>query len=144
MQTYLKSVLFSAAAIFATTCCIAQQSDWAQSSDWTLYSIHNRKIWNIPLDSLDQFPHKTLNNDSIFGFVKNASVLPPGTSPAWMGEYVATCTLHQKKRKIAISTYGGFFFDQTEGKYYQLPKDLQAGWLNYLADVASSLRTPTK
>ena len=144
MSTYLKSFIFSLAVLLAVSKSSAQQSDWAQSKGWTLYSIHNRKIWSLPLDSLDQFPHKVLNNDSIIRFVKNASPLPAGTSPAWMGEYVATCTLYKKKRKIAISTYGGFFFDQTEGKYYQLPQDVQVVWLNYLADFASMLRSPTK
>ena len=39
----------------------------------------------------------------------------PNGPVAWMGGYIATCDLDGVVRKVDISKYGGFFFDEKTG-----------------------------
>jgi hypothetical protein len=57
----------------------------------------------------------------------------------WMGAWVTSCLIDEKKHKIDISSYGGFFFDETDKKYYTVTAGDQRDWLNYLAASAGSI-----
>lgn len=48
-------------------------------------------------------------------------------------------------RKIAVSDYGGYFFDEQARSYYQLPKDKIDAWNSYIQHWYMTLikRTPT-
>jgi hypothetical protein len=111
----------------------AQGMHWEHATDWTVYNVQNKNIWALPIDSLELFNHKELNSDSMQIFLAKTTAISP-KSPVWMGAYVTTCILDHKKRKIEISTYGGFFYDDSAKQYYQLPLNVQKDWLNYLAN----------
>jgi hypothetical protein len=117
----------------------AQSSVWQKSARWTLYNIRGAKFYKVPLDSLDQFKKKTLNDDSMRTFLSVATELPADKSPMWMGAYVVSCSIDGRTRKIDVSSYGGFFYDESTRKYYSIPENSQKDWLNYLAACAGSL-----
>lgn len=56
-----------------------------------------------------------------------------------MGAYVTSCIVDHKMRKIDISSYGGFFYDETDKKYYGIQQQMQKEWLDYLAACAGSV-----
>jgi len=117
----------------------AQAPAWQQSSEWTLYNVHGAKFYKIAQDSLDKYNKRSLNDDSMRAFLTHSSVMPSEKAPMWMGAYVASCTIDHRRRKIDISSYGGFFFDEAEKKYYSVPQEMQKEWLNYLAECAGSI-----
>jgi hypothetical protein len=111
-----------------------QQPDWQKATNWTIYNIQGKNIWKLPLDSLDLYIHQSLNVDTMKTYLAKVSAISPHGA-AWMGAYVTTCILDNKKRKVDISTYGGFFYDELQKKYFQIPVDLQKGWLDYLGNL---------
>jgi len=135
---YLSAVLLP---LTMAKICAAQTSEWGQSSQWTIYNTRGEKFYRIPLDSLTKFKSRALNDDSVHIFLSNLSILPSDKPPVWMGAYIATCILRGKKRKIDISTYGAFLFDEANKKFYIVPPEVQKDWLNYLADCAGALST---
>lgn len=137
----MKSYLFISILLLLNSKAFSQQTNWQKATAWTLYDIQGKKIWKVPLDSLGSFPHKSLNSHSMESFLVKTTTIPPEKAPVWMGAYAATCVLDNKKRKVDISVYAGFFYDEVEKKYYQIPSDIQQDWLNYLSDVAASLQS---
>lgn len=119
----------------------AQSPAWQKSAHWTLYNIRGAKFYKVPLDSLDQFEKKPLNDDSMRTFLSVAAALPPDKAPMWMGAYVVSCSIDGRTCKVDVSSYGGFFFDESTQKYYSIPENSQKNWLNYLAASAGSLST---
>jgi hypothetical protein len=139
MKNTSKYFLILLLAISFVSICRAQQPDWQQSSQWTLYNVRGAKFYKIAADSLDRYANRPLNDDSMHIFLSHSFALPSDKAPAWMGAFVTSCTLDHKKRKIDISSYGGFFFDETEKKFYSVPENIQRDWLNYLAGSAGAL-----
>jgi hypothetical protein len=82
-----------------------------------------------------------MNQDSMTYFVKSAAVLNTKMPLAWMGGYVATCKINGTFRKIEISRYGGYFYDEKSGTYYQLPVDKIDAWLSFFQDSYLALVT---
>jgi hypothetical protein len=119
----------------------AQSPVWNQSSQWTIYNVRGAKFYKIGVDSLSAFNRQPLNDDSMRMFLAQASALPSDKAPMWMGAFVTSCTIDHKMRKIDISSYGGFLFDEAEKKYYTVADDVQKDWLNYLAACAGSVPT---
>ena len=120
---------------------MAQSPDWQQSTNWTLYHLVGRKFYQVKVDSLANYPSRNLNTDSMRLFLSAATSLPSDKTPVWMGAFVVTCMIDGKTKKIDISSYGGFFADETTNKYYTVPEQVQKKWLDYLAQCAGSLRT---
>jgi hypothetical protein len=105
-----------------------------------MYDAHGNATYNCPRDSMQYIRSKPLNIDSMAYFLQSVTLLPANKPAAWMGAYLVSCEIPQSNtRKILISTYGGFFFDETDKSYYQLPRDLRTDWLNYLAAFRSDL-----
>jgi hypothetical protein len=125
--------------IFLSIRAFAQERDWQKAVQWTIYSIHGRNIWRLPVDSLSLFNHRDLNSDSMKLFLAQATILQSDKAPVWMGGYVTTCVLGNKKRKLLISSYGGFFYDEQEKRFYQLGPERQKEWLDYITDVAAAI-----
>jgi hypothetical protein len=120
----------------------AQNFNWAESKNWKLYDIHDESAFNYPLDTLRKFRNRSLNKDSMLIFVSNLTIIPIERIPVWMGFYVATCEFNSGAiRKIEISMYGGFFYDEKEKKYFQLPVEIRKDWLDYMSDSAAALQS---
>lgn len=139
MKTTLKYLLILLMAILIFSICRSQQPAWQQSANWTLYNIRGAKFYKIATNSLDSYVSRSLNDDSMRIFLSYSSATPSDKAPVWMGAYVTSCIIDHKKRKIDISSYGGFFFDESEKRYYSLPQELQKDWLNYLAKSAGAI-----
>ena len=65
-------------------------------------------------------------------YLSDIQVKHPNGATRWMGGYIATCEYDGMLRKVVFSNYGGFFFDQTTGGYYQLPEGKIDDWLSFL------------
>lgn len=137
----MKSYLIILSLFLLSSEAFSQETDWQKATTWTLYDIKGKSIWKMSLDSLPMFPHKSLNGDSMQFFLAKTVTIPLQKAPVWMGAYPATCMLDHKKRKIDISTYGGFFYDELGKQFYQIPLSVQKDWLNYLSDFASFVQS---
>jgi hypothetical protein len=93
------------------------------------------------MESVCRLSNQTRKPSTCPGFLAGRRTIPAEKAPVWMGAYTATCILDNKKRKVDISVYAGFFYDELEKKYYQIPSDIQQDWLNYLSDFAASLQS---
>jgi len=141
MKAHFKYLLVLSLTVSATIAGIAQPTVWQKASNWTLYNVRGAKFYKVDLDSLERYNRRPLNDDSMRSFLSQSVELPPGKAPMWMGAYVSSCIIDHKKRKIDISSYGGFFFDESNNKFYSLPQNIEKDLLNYLADCAGSLTT---
>lgn len=117
----------------------AQVAAWQQSSRWTLYNIGGAKFYRVRLDSLDNYNRRPLNDDSMHEFLAHSSVLMSDKPPMWMGAFVASCIIDNKRVKVDISSYAGFFFNESDNKYYSVPEDMRRDWLNYFANCSSAI-----
>jgi len=121
---------------------MAQNENWREAKVWRIYAIRSRDAFTCSVDTLSLVPSLSLSVDSMKRLLANAVPMAEAKTPVWMGSYVSTCLFtNGTLKKIVISTYGGFFYDEMERKYYQLPPDLRAEWLNYLSDCAANLRS---
>jgi len=128
--------------IFLGNRIFSQEINWKETRNWRLYDIRDKKAYNYPIDSLSNFKSTSLNNDRMLAYLSNVSLIPVERTPLWMGVYVTTCQLKEGRiKKIEISTYGGFFYDVKEKKYYELPLDIRKNWLNYLSDCSAILES---
>ena len=108
-----------------------QELNWNSSKNWRLYKTNNLDGASLSIDSLKLISNLPLNEDSIHFFLVNAKTIQV-TNAAWMGYYTVTCDFPANRHeKILISAYGGFFYDQNTGKYYELPMEIRKDWLNY-------------
>jgi len=104
---------------------------WEKAETWKLYNVGDRGL-AVPWDSLGRCKSYELNVDSMRYFLDSASVLSRDIQPVWMGAFIATCTLSGESRKVDISYYAGFFYDEKSKCYYQIAKAKRNSWLNYL------------
>ena len=65
-------------------------------------------------------------------FMGSAQALHPEAPMPWMGGYIATCKLDGTIRKVELSNYGGFFYDEKTRVYYQIPAIKSEDWLSYI------------
>ena len=92
-----------------------------------------------PVDSLVFLRSRALAGDSVRQFLDSAEALPSGVRPAWMGGFLVTCVFHGEVRKIEVSSYGGFFYDQGSKTYFQLPGEKKDEWFTYLNGCLSAI-----
>lgn len=139
MKTSLNFLLGSLLFLSPFMKASSQVTSWQQSSHWTLYNVGGTKFYRVQVDSLDNYSHRPLNDDSMREFLAHSSVLTSDKPPMWMGAYVTSCTIGNKTHKVDISSYAGFFFDENDKKYYSVSQDVQRDWLNYFADWSSAI-----
>jgi hypothetical protein len=106
------------------------QVHWSKTTDWTLYGYQGRRMFDIPVDSLNSFATLKLNQDTVISYLSSAEILKDPV--IWMGGYVTTCKVNGEIRKIEFSNYGNFFYDDKSKSYYQLPSEKIETWLSYL------------
>src|SRR4051812_28272779 len=99
----------------------AQEIDWKSAKNWRLYNIRESAAFDYRLDTLKNFKSIPLDLDTMTGFLSEVAQWPKDKYSLWSGLYVATCELPKGDiRKIEISVYGGFFYDDRTKTYYQL------------------------
>ena len=112
-----------------------QQIRWEHCSDWHLYKTADKRENAFPGDSLYKIKNVSLNADSVKYYLKSAVLWPKDKTMLWMGFFVLSCSDNAKKlHKVDISLYGGFFYDEAGQRYYEIQKEKQDAWLQYLND----------
>jgi hypothetical protein len=118
----------------------AQDIDWSQTTHWRIYNIHNKKDFGFSIDTLSHFNSVELSDDSMHSFLQRVTQLKDVQMPIWMGHFVATCMLKDgSARKVELSTYGGFFYDDKTKNYYEVPEEVRSQWHSYLSDSKASI-----
>jgi hypothetical protein len=135
----MKSILIT--CLFLSTLMAACQVHWSQTADWKMYSYQGYLVLRLPVDSLNQYKTLQLNQDSITRYVTSAKPLDSKTPLVWMGGYIATCTLNGTVRKVDLSSYGGYFYDEKTNSYYQMPTEQIDAWLSFLKSSYMTLVT---
>ncbi len=115
------------------------QIHWEKATNWTIYRYQGHRAFQITVDSLKNYERIELDQDSMSAFVDSAHLLHPNGPVAWMGGYIATCDLDGVVRKVDLSKYGGFFFDEKTGAYYELPFSKSEQWISFLHEHYLSL-----
>jgi hypothetical protein len=114
---------------------------WKETKDWKIYNVNSRSMIRIGLDSLSKLRSYRLNPDTVQAFLHSVIEIPKDTTPtAWMGGVLATCSYHGKIRKVQISSYGGWFFDQETKTYFEVPKDQATEWYSYVSNCLVSIQ----
>jgi len=108
------------------------QLHWEEATNWTLYRYQGHRLFKISLDSLKHYDSLALNQDSMAVFLASVQTLHPDGSVSWMGGYIATCKLDGTIRKVELSNYGGFFYDEKTKVYYQIPAVKSEDWLSFI------------
>src|SRR6478735_7154402 len=110
-----------------------KELNWQNSRNWKMYDIHDRAGFRYSIDTLRNFKNADMGDEKVIAFLKNVIYLPNEKSAVWMGLYIATCELEDKKiRKILLSNYGGFFYDELTKQYYELPEINRNEWIEFL------------
>jgi hypothetical protein len=108
------------------------QVQWNQSSDWTIYKIQVHDIFKVPIDSLNSPDTLHLNKDTIESYLSSLELIHPKGPITWMGGYIATCKIDGIRRKIELSNYGGFFYDENTNEFYRVSKEKIDSWVDFL------------
>ena len=137
----MKSILTT--GILFSVLMASCQVHWEQASKWKIYSYQGYRLLRLPVDSLEQFKTLDLNQDSMAAFVLSAKPFEGKTPLIWMGGYIATCNLNGTVRKIDLSSYGGYFYDEKTSSYYQMPEEKIDAWLSFLKNSYMTLVTKT-
>ncbi len=115
--------------------CTGQEIEWKNTKHWKLYNIFDNAAFRYPVDSLSFFKSLPLDDSTIKRFFSSATIWPKDKASLWMGLFTASFeTGDSKTRKIIISTYGGFFYDSAEKRYYELPLELRKEWYLFIND----------
>jgi hypothetical protein len=115
------------------------QINWQKTTNWRIYRITGKVLFSVSIDSLNVFKSYPLQLDSIVDFLDSVNPLPVDVKPVWMGGQVATYIYNGKMRKILISDYAGYFYDQTSGTYFQLSAKKKDDWIGYINSCLLSL-----
>lgn len=136
----INAFLFAIAMAFCS--CHAQPPIWRKTKNWRVYAVAGQKIFSLSIDSLHALPGRRLDNDSVHFFIAKATIIPKERTPVWMGSYLSSYeTEDGQMRKVEISTYGGFFYDESSGLYYVLPRGLSDEWLDYISNSITRLKS---
>jgi hypothetical protein len=115
-------------SVLASSC----QIQWDKTSTWRLYRYQGNELSNLSLDSLHSLQYIPLAQDSVNYYLSQAQIKHAKPGTRWMGGYIATCASEGTLRKVVLSNYGGFFYDQQANAYYQLPSEKIDDWLSFL------------
>jgi hypothetical protein len=119
--------------LFVASRSSAQTINWQRTSEWKLYELRDKKGMRTPVDSLKYFRTIMLDDDSVRYFLVDAKEISRGDEPVWMGAIILS---HVDSsgifRKVDASVYGGFFYDEQTGKYFQMRQEAKERWIEYL------------
>ena len=123
---FLLSILYTASVQ-------AQSPTWSATKNWKIYAGEGQQVFAYPIDTLKFLSCRKLDQDTLHQFLLGAQMLGKDRTPTWMGSYLASYeSPNGKINKVEVSIYGGFFYDQSSGTYYQLPRGMINDWLAYI------------
>jgi hypothetical protein len=137
----MKNVIIISLLLSATAASC--QLHWEKTTNWTLYHYQGHRLFKIPIDSLNQYGSLLMSQDTMVAFLDSVKTLHPEGPVAWMGGYIATCKLDGVIRKVDLSVYGGFFYDEITKTFYELPSEKREEWLSYIQQCYLSLTKKT-
>lgn len=111
---------------------IYQEFDWAKTANWKIYDPQGHKTLGLSVDTIARFHSKLMGDKMVLDFLMASKELPNTYSTTWMGNFVCTYELNGFLRKVDISMYGGFFYDEYLKKYFEIPMDLRGSWYDML------------
>lgn len=133
--------LFLLASFF--TVCRSQPINWKQTGNWKIYALNKAAALSYPVDTLNQFKHIPLDDSTLISFLSQAKLLPKKMYATWMGFYITTYeTPSHQLHKIIVSNYGGFLFDSSSKRYYELPEHLRDKWNAFITRDLDQLFEP--
>ncbi len=124
--------IYFLAALLISVVTSSCQVHWDKSTNWVLYRYQGNELFSISLDSLNSFQNIPLAQDSMNNYLSQIKIKRPKAATRWMGGYIATCHSDGGLRKVVLSNYGGFFYDQKANAYYKLPTEKIDDWLSFL------------
>lgn len=136
----LKSTIFVIVAFVFSTNCYPQDIDWSSTSHWKIYSIKSKASFGFPVDSLQFLKSDSLSDTVLLQFLSHARIWPTEKYSLWMGSFLLSfVTAEHKTQKLIVSSYGGFFYDPSGKRYYELPDADRESWFAYLNDAAEKI-----
>ena len=136
----IKPVCVLLMVVFTVFACSGQEINWKAANNWKIYDIYGQGAIKSTVDTLRNFKSLALDRDTLQTFLQSVTVWPKEKYSLWMGAYVVTCKTDDKKpRKILVSTYAGFFYDQTTRRYYQVSEELVDEWLDFLNNTSKRM-----
>jgi hypothetical protein len=136
----MRSMLLLCFMLISLQATLAQKIDWSQSKKWRLFHIVDDNAFSYPLDTLINFDSIALDDTKMRAFLSHAQAWPVDKYSLWMGLYVATCELSDDQpRKVDISVFGGFFYDEQTKRYYEVPSEIRNEWLEFLSHHRQAL-----
>ena len=127
----MKLFLFTI-ALFAKFLSFGQIEALNGAKNWKLYNIMDENAFAYRRDTLSNFSHRVLNEDSMRYFISDLSELTPNNPQIWQGAYIATFELDGIIKKIEISHFGGLLYDETRKRHYQIAESKIDAWLAYI------------
>ena len=76
-------------------------------------------------------------------YLAKVSIWPSNDPPVWMGAHVATYEINGLERKVEISLYGGFFYDEEAKIHYQIADDKIDRWTEFIRQEFMKNHTKT-
>jgi hypothetical protein len=121
--------------VFLSSSVFGQTTNWSNAYNWKLYSTSPRNLDTLPKDSLSKYPFSELNKDTIDQFLRAATPIPIERTKGavWMGVYWVSYQIGSSLCILKVSKYGGFFVDENDGLYYELPVEERQQWLEYFS-----------
>lgn len=117
-----------------------QTIDWEKTANWKLYKVGTRESLTITADSLLKRQSIFLDSLQMKKYLHAIQIWPKEKTASWMGFFVATYELEDHApRKVLISTYGGFFYDESTKRYYEIADPDKQNWLNFLNETSKAM-----
>jgi hypothetical protein len=102
-------------------------------ASWKVYNIQGKAGMKMPIDSLQNYRSVILDEDTMKYFLVDAQRWQKGKYGVWMGAFTASLgDDNNSRRKILISTYGGFLFDDRTKNYYEIAEEKRKEWYDFL------------
>lgn len=114
-----------------------------KSTHWKIYDISGNDLFTYSIDTIKKFPASPINEDSIHFYLSDLSIWPSNDPPLWMGAHIATFELNGSERKVEISLYGGFFYDEGTKLHYQVAENKIDSWTTFIRKEFMKIHTKT-
>lgn len=133
--------------LFVNSVSVGQSdSTWLKGKQWRLYYVGPQEVYDLKADSLAKLTFEELNTDTVISFLKDATLIPKDRSSGvvWMGSFWVSYVAGQRTSLLRVSRYGGFFIDESNGSYYELPIWETPQWLAFFTRAALELQSKGK
>jgi hypothetical protein len=118
--------------LFITQIGNSQSIDWQKTSQWKLYDMKGQDGLRYSVDTLSNFKSLNLDIDTLHHFLFGVQLWPTEEYSMWMGGFVVSCEDQNGIiRKLDVSAYAGFFFDNASKRYYQIKEEDHREWLDF-------------